>query len=793
MNSQLDNLLSRLEGVRRGREIHAARCPAHEDQKASLSIREGNDGKVLVHCHAGCDVGSIVGAIGLTISDLFPDSTSNGASSGSFTLEELSRQRRLPMDFLRSLGLTSSGSYIHVPYFQADGTGTRPQLRARDGEHRWGKSGSLPIIPYGLNRLDSEEAALVEGASDCWTLWHAGFPAIGIPGASMHRKLEAEHIRGLKLIYVVKESDDGGRTFDSNIRGRLDELGFSGDVRTVDMEQLDANDPSALYQRDPDGFAEKWRGALAYARKETVKTDNTDRTDNRQGDDSKRITGPPISASVYEGLPDDIRHACLLLREGHERDIFLTALLPVLSAGFPNILTKYARRWKALALNIAVVAPAGAGKGVLQLAGECAGPIDSRLREESATISKSWADLDAEQRGPEPPERSLRLAADASARGLLDTLAANGGRGLLFETEIKTLSDSLRPEWGAFKSLLLKAAEQEPIERVRKGEAKLYIRRPELPTVLSGTPSSFTEWIGGTEDGLFSRWLFYVFDAPPVWVDQFDDDEDEELDAALTQMGNVLDEAHIALARRPEDENGRSKPLYFGFERKQRDRLNAVFARRLEAADVADRPSLFASVKRGAFQAVRIAGVLAAYRLQSSGSDLGKITSYAPTEDEVEAAIALACCYLDHAAALSLCFERDPRATIKSEERSKFLTLLPNEFLTATAHEIGKKIGMSRSGVERAITALTDRHKLLTRVRHGQYRKASANPSPLKEVTDPKEVTEIGQNGTPFPSDPSVPSDPSSPSDNGENTGGGAAMTEGSGEWDSYPADGGGL
>jgi DNA primase len=32
-----------------------ARCPAHDDRTPSLSIRDADDGKVLVRCHAGCD------------------------------------------------------------------------------------------------------------------------------------------------------------------------------------------------------------------------------------------------------------------------------------------------------------------------------------------------------------------------------------------------------------------------------------------------------------------------------------------------------------------------------------------------------------------------------------------------------------------------------------------------------------------------------------------------------------------------------------------------------------------
>jgi len=66
-------LLSRLDGVRRtGRDRWLARCPAHEDRTPSLSVRELDDGRVLVHDHAGCKVEDILGAVGLDFPALFP-------------------------------------------------------------------------------------------------------------------------------------------------------------------------------------------------------------------------------------------------------------------------------------------------------------------------------------------------------------------------------------------------------------------------------------------------------------------------------------------------------------------------------------------------------------------------------------------------------------------------------------------------------------------------------------------------------------------------------------------------
>jgi hypothetical protein len=68
-----DKLLSRVDRVRpRGAGRWIARCPAHEDRSPSLSVHETDDGRVLVHCFAGCSVDSVVGAVGLDLKDLFP-------------------------------------------------------------------------------------------------------------------------------------------------------------------------------------------------------------------------------------------------------------------------------------------------------------------------------------------------------------------------------------------------------------------------------------------------------------------------------------------------------------------------------------------------------------------------------------------------------------------------------------------------------------------------------------------------------------------------------------------------
>jgi hypothetical protein len=71
--SQVDNLLSHLDKVKRtGKASWIACCPAHDDRGPSLSIRELDDERVLLHCFSGCSVHEVLNAVGLDMAELFP-------------------------------------------------------------------------------------------------------------------------------------------------------------------------------------------------------------------------------------------------------------------------------------------------------------------------------------------------------------------------------------------------------------------------------------------------------------------------------------------------------------------------------------------------------------------------------------------------------------------------------------------------------------------------------------------------------------------------------------------------
>lgn len=71
MGIDIHDILNQLDNVKGNGSQYTAKCPAHDDRRNSLSVSVGDDGRVLLKCHAGCDVQDIVGAVGLQMKDLF--------------------------------------------------------------------------------------------------------------------------------------------------------------------------------------------------------------------------------------------------------------------------------------------------------------------------------------------------------------------------------------------------------------------------------------------------------------------------------------------------------------------------------------------------------------------------------------------------------------------------------------------------------------------------------------------------------------------------------------------------
>ena len=85
-------------------------CPAHDDRSPSLSVGPRRDGDgAVIHCHAGCETGDVLDALGLAPRDLFNETKTRPCAAPTFTPRRPSTSRDIPAsaadsrDYLRTL------------------------------------------------------------------------------------------------------------------------------------------------------------------------------------------------------------------------------------------------------------------------------------------------------------------------------------------------------------------------------------------------------------------------------------------------------------------------------------------------------------------------------------------------------------------------------------------------------------------------------------------------------------------------------------------------------------------
>jgi hypothetical protein len=256
------------------------RCPAHDDTTPSLSVGDGDNGRPIFHCFAGCEQRAVRDA--LAARSLWPDEAAMArvsARSKGLTLRAYADAKRLTASFLASLGVREEqgpyGARVVIPYKAENGEERIVRFRiALDGKKRflWPKGSAGKLCLYGLDRLGEARVqgsvVLVEGESDCQTLWLHGFPGIGVPGAASWReRRDAAALDGVETIYVVDEGDKGSES----LRATLAKSAVRHRVRVVVMPEGRASgqrlkDPSALHLDDPEAFRERFETALRAAK-----------------------------------------------------------------------------------------------------------------------------------------------------------------------------------------------------------------------------------------------------------------------------------------------------------------------------------------------------------------------------------------------------------------------------------------------------------------------------------------------------------------------------------------------
>jgi hypothetical protein len=211
-STQLVSFLARLDRVRCHGERYTALCPAHEDNNASLSISEKN-GKILVKCFAGCQIGAVCRAIGIEVADLF--------SKDQFWNRIVAVYSYRDED--------GNLLYQNVRYAPKDF-----RWRRADGKKRWiWKLGDTRRVLYNLPELQHAEAVLfVEGEKDAEAGKALGFTSTTSGGAGSWRDEFRGRLRN-KRVTIICDADEVGREHAKTVAGSL-----AGNVRSLKLLEL---------------------------------------------------------------------------------------------------------------------------------------------------------------------------------------------------------------------------------------------------------------------------------------------------------------------------------------------------------------------------------------------------------------------------------------------------------------------------------------------------------------------------------------------------------------------------
>jgi len=197
-----------------------------------------------------------------------PSNSRATAQPLGLTLKQYATAKRLSVEFLKELGLAdqkyNSAPAVCIPYYGVDGR-TLPVVRYRlalEGTKRfaWNKGGKTDL--YGLDRLaDARKEkwiVIVEGESDCHTLWQHNQPAVGLPGAATFKSEWVAHFKGIDDIHVIVEADAGGST----LLKALAKLPTDFRNRISLVRLKDVKDPSELHLNHSDDFDRRFQLAL---------------------------------------------------------------------------------------------------------------------------------------------------------------------------------------------------------------------------------------------------------------------------------------------------------------------------------------------------------------------------------------------------------------------------------------------------------------------------------------------------------------------------------------------------
>ena len=476
-----------------------------------------------------------------------------------------------------------------------------------------------------------------------------------------------------------------------------------------------------------------------------VPVSSRNRCEEVEEDEENEETGRPkpvktdtFSQTVGGQLPDILKRIVADAVSPVDADLLILGSLTVFSACLPNVYGVYDRREVFSNLFLYVTASASAGKGRLSLCRHLAAPLHRELREQ---YRKSMEKYKQEQlqyvmnkkkgeasEPEEPPFLTLFIPANSTATVVYQTLSQNNGVGLLFETEGDTLANAFNSDLGNYSDGFRKAFHHETISYLRKKDREyVEITKPKFSAILSGTPEQVFNLIPSAENGLFSRFIFYVMPTEIVWHDMFDASEGPTADELFKEIGRDFYQFHKLLG---------AQPIRFTLQQEQQRRFNAFFSKAQAEYAALFGNDIIASVRRLGLILFRFAMILTVLRQMDDGAfplalDDGKEALLVCTDADFDTALAMVKVLLQHTVRVFQALPRRTERRFRQDRRQRtesymqtFLAALPEAFSRSGYLQTAADMGINEKTAERYIAELC-RSGMLEHPASGQYVKPS--------------------------------------------------------------------
>jgi hypothetical protein len=437
-------------------------------------------------------------------------------------------------------------------------------------------------------------------------------------------------------------------------------------------------------------------------------------------------TTPTIPQSVYDNLPPILFENCQVFKQERERDVFLTGALAILSGCLPNVSGLYSGSVIYPSLFSFILAPAASGKGALKFAKALADgyhdktlavSIEDKKRYEENLAAykmlKAKGKLEQGQEMPLAPKfKVVYIPGNTSNAKIIQHLDCNEGKGIICETEADTLGQTFKNEWGSYSDMLRKSFHHEKISVSRKTDGEfIEVNNPQLSVALSGTPKQVFNIISSAEDGLFSRFIFYVFKTEAVWLDPSPKGNPVNLTEYFTTQSKQV----LKLVEYYERDE-----MILNLTDEQWDRFNPTFEGFLHEINTFVSEDALSVVKRLGLILYRFCMIFTAIRKYTTNDYHKEVYCL---DIDFETALTLTKTYIQHSIIM---FTNLPKQEALGPfkaggNKKKFYDELPNDFQRKQAVEIGKRFDIGERSVDNFLK--NSLGKFLEQTKTGFYRK----------------------------------------------------------------------